>query len=153
MISSNTVERQPESLIIGKRKPSLEFQFQNKFRLGGEIIPRARSNNVIVRSKMIGGGSVGIGVGSNNRYKPRQTHYSSPVYDPCTDYLNNPMFHSLHSRLVLEGRHIRTSFIHQPLFSPLSFPPYSLSLSPAGCGGVVEGVEYLTNLNSPQLTH
>merc|ERR1719266_276338 len=71
VISSNTVERQPESLIIGKRKPSLEFQFQNKFRLGGEILPRARSNNVIVRGKMIGGGGgAPVAVGSNNRYKP-----------------------------------------------------------------------------------
>ena len=52
------MERQPESLIIGKRKPSLEFQFQNKFRLGGEILPRARSGNVIVRGKMIGGGDI-----------------------------------------------------------------------------------------------
>ena len=105
VISSNTVERQPESLIIGKRKPSLEFQFQNKFRLGGEILPRARSNNVIVRGKMIGGGVAGgLGGTANNRYKPRQASrhsYSasmSPVCDPCTDYLNNPMFHSLHSR-------------------------------------------------------
>ena len=110
--------QQPESLIIGKRKPSLEFQFQNKFRLGSELLPRPR-NNVIIRGKMIGGvagigslgGSVGgVGVGgnnnNNNRYKQRHQatrgnqHYSS-YCDPCTDYLNSPMFHSLHTRWVV----------------------------------------------------
>ena len=63
VISCNSPERQPESLIIGKRKPSLEFQFQNKFRLGGDMlggvvgrVPRGGGGNVILRQgKMIGG--------------------------------------------------------------------------------------------------
>ena len=114
VISCNSPERQPESLIIGKRKPSLEFQFQNKFRLGGDMLggvaaglgrgPRGGGgNNVILRGagKMVGGGN------NNNRYKhkrqspssgPVSGHYTNTYCDPCTDYLNNPMFHSLHSR-------------------------------------------------------
>ena len=110
VISASTAERQQsqqESLIIGKRKPSLEFQFQNKFRLGGEVLPRPRNNNVILRQgKMIGGGGGMLGSGGNNRYnnQARQADrgkglgYNSAYCDPCTDYLNNPMFRSLHSR-------------------------------------------------------
>ena len=111
VLSASAAERQqpaPESLIIGKRKPSLEFQFQNKFRLGGEVLPRARNNNVILRQgKMIGGGGGMLGGGGNNRYKTGQARqgdrgpgigYNSAYCDPCTDYLNNPMFRSLHSR-------------------------------------------------------
>ena len=109
VISASTTERQqaPESLIIGKRKPTLEFQFQNKFRLGGEVLPRPRSNNVILRQgKMIGGGGGMLGGGGNNRYKTQARQgdrgtglgYNSAYCDPCTDYLNNPMFRSLHSR-------------------------------------------------------
>ena len=51
VISDTATERQPtENLIIGKRKPSLEFQFQNKFRLGGlggvgDRLPRLNSSN------------------------------------------------------------------------------------------------------------
>ena len=100
VISSNSVDRQqPESLIIGKRKPSLEFQFQNKFRLGGEMIGRPR-NNVIMRGSGVGGDNrmarALSGTNPGHRYKPRQ--YATSYCDPCTDYLNNPMFHSLHSR-------------------------------------------------------
>ena len=110
VISASTAERQQsqqESLIIGKRKPSLEFQFQNKFRLGGEVLPRPRNNNVILRQgKMIGGGGGMLGGRGNNRYnnQARQADrgkglgYNSAYCDPCTDYLNNPMFRSLHSR-------------------------------------------------------
>jgi len=108
VISSDSVERQPESLIIGKRKPSLglELQFQNKFRLGNEVLPKQGRKNVIIRGKMIGGAGgrgggsqSGVGGGNNNRYKQTRhpPHYSS-YCDPCTDYLNSPMFQSLHSR-------------------------------------------------------
>ena len=110
VISSDSVERQPESLIIGKRKPSLglELQFQNKFRLGNEVLPKQGRKNVIIRGKMIGGAGgrgggsqSGVGGGNNNRYKQTRhpPHYSS-YCDPCTDYLNSPMFQSLHSRWV-----------------------------------------------------
>ena len=50
---------------------------------------------------MIGGDGGSRLPGHHARYKqPGQRagggHY--PSYDPCTDYLNNPMFRSLHSR-------------------------------------------------------
>ena len=103
VISKSISERQApeESLIIGKRKPILEFQFQNKFRLGGEMMPRLGSNVILRQGKIIGGDGL---LGVNNRYntgrQDRQAGrvYSSAYCDPCTDYLNNPMFRSLHSR-------------------------------------------------------
>jgi len=120
VISCNSPERQPESLIIGKRKPSLEFQFQNKFRLGGELLggvgvgrgSRQPRDVILRQGKLIGGiGGGGGGNNNNNRYKhqtkrqgppsssqPVSGHYTNTYCDPCTDYLNNPMFHSLHSR-------------------------------------------------------
>ena len=72
-------------MIIGRRKPTVEFQ--NKFKLNSDF--ERVKNSVMLRGRA-----------GNKRVSSshRQTNRFSNYCDPCTDYLNSPMFHSLHTR-------------------------------------------------------
>lgn len=84
-------ERRGEGLqIIGRRAgegggraaPILQHRLPKPGKPGGGVTVRP--------GQQPGQGGQRLGPG-----RPRYTNYCS---DPCTDYLNNPMFHSLHSR-------------------------------------------------------
>ena len=79
VVSENSNDdSQEERLMIGRGKAGMERQ---------RIVVSGR------RGKIREGIEEGFGRKSNGKI--------SNYYDPCTDYLNNPMFHSLHNR----GRH------------------------------------------------
>jgi len=87
VISDTTQERQQESLIIGRRKQTGDFQ--NKFKLNSDFDRVKSSASVMLRGRTQG----------NKRASPtHRTNRFSNYCDPCTDYLNSPMFHSLHAR-------------------------------------------------------
>jgi len=85
--NTNSQERQQESLIIGRRKPAVDFQ--NKFKLNSSDFDKVKTSaSVMLRGRT-----------GNKRNSPgHRTNRFSNYCDPCTDYLNNPMFHSLHTR-------------------------------------------------------
>jgi len=87
VISSNSQERQQESLSIGRRKPAVDFQ--NKFKLNSSDFDKVKTSaSVMLRGRP-----------ANKRASPgHRTNRFSNYCDPCTDYLNNPMFHTLHTR-------------------------------------------------------
>ena len=82
-------DRQQDSLIIGRRKPAVDFQ--NKFKLSNDF-ERVKTS-VMLRGR----GGVGVGANKRGAQGIRSNRFSN-YCDPCTDYLNNPMFHSLHTR-------------------------------------------------------
>merc|ERR1719228_141933 len=87
--SSNREERSQDSLVIGRSKSRVEIP--NKYKLATDLGTVKTSASVMLR-----GGS------QNKRNIPAHlVNRFSNYCDPCTNYLNNPMFHSLHSR----GRH------------------------------------------------
>jgi len=87
-----------DSLIIGERRREI-IESPKKYSMtsykvesvmkSANVVLRGRSGNR--RNPHIGGHALGgHRSGNNNRF--------SNYCDPCTDYLNNPMFHSLHMR-------------------------------------------------------
>ena len=85
--NTNSQERQQESLIIGRRKPAVDFQ--NKFKLNSSDFDKVKTSaSVMLRGRT-----------GNKRASPgHRTNRFSNYGDPCTDYLNNPMFHSLQTQ-------------------------------------------------------
>jgi len=85
VITTVSQERQQDNLIIGRRKPGVDLQ--NKFKLNNDFDRVKTSAGMMLRGRGNKRGNQGI-------RRDRFTNYC----DPCTDYLNNPMFHSLHTR-------------------------------------------------------